>query len=214
MIQQAGLPGVGTMRIAITRELDEETLQDTAALHCKLLPGSVISRFGRAFARSFYRYAASSQTEMVFAARDLDTTIAAAILSLQPHDLQRRLLIHTSLALHMAAHPFAAISAFQDWLFPRLTGDIDPKLPEIIAIFTAPSHQNLGVGGQLLQIIERELTARGVPHYGLRTADSSGNRAVKFYEKHGFVLAGHAHSSHGRFRVMTRRIAGTDVRKG
>src|SRR5262245_48404106 len=101
-------------------------LRAAAALHCESLPGSAISRVGETFARSFYRYAARSPAELVFAACDGGATVAAAVLSLRPHDLGCRLLSHTSLMPHMAVHPFATADILRDRLFTRVTGEIDP----------------------------------------------------------------------------------------
>ncbi len=193
---------------AITRNPDDETLCEAAALHCRLLPGSAISQFGEGFARSFYRYAARSQSEVVLAARGSGAVIAAAVLSLRPYDLQRRLLLYTPLLPHMAAHPLAALRVLRDRSFARIEGDFDPTLPEVIAIFTAPSHQGRGIGGQLLRAAEQELSTRGFLRYGLRTEDVAQNRAIDFYDRQGFTIVGRGVMPTGRFRIMTRQIGG------
>jgi len=195
-----------TQAPTIVRDPGEQTLRQAAALHCLLLPGSAISRLEPSFARSFYRYAARSRAEIVLAAVQNDAVIAAAVLSLRPQDLQSRLLLHTPLLPQMALHPLAALDIVRDRLFGRTEGAVDPALPEVIAIFTAPAHQGRGIGARLLRGIEAELSARGLPRYGLRTEEAAGNRAIAFYDKQGFKAVGRAHTAHGRFRVMAKEI--------
>jgi len=192
--------------LTIIRDPGEDVLRETAALHCMLLPGSAIARFGENFALSFYRYVSRSSVEIVYAAVDAGTVIAAAVVSLRPHNLQRRLLMHTRLLPYMAMHPLVAGRVGRDRLFGRVEGDIDPALPEVIAIFTSPAHQGRGVGAQLLRGIENDLSARGLSRYCLRTEEVTGNRAIEFYDKQGFVVVGHAHTSDNSFRVMMRQI--------
>jgi ribosomal protein S18 acetylase RimI-like enzyme len=197
--------------VTIVRNPDEGALRQAAALHCALLPGSAISRFGVNFANSFYRYAGRSPKEVVFAALDAGVVVAAAVVSLRPQGLQRRLLLHTPLLPHMVIHPLLAFGVVRERLTQRVEGDIDQASPEVVAIFTAAKHQGRGIGAQLLRTIENDLSARGLSRYGLRTEDVTGNRAVGFYDKQGFVVVGHVLTPHARFRVMTKHIGAMKV---
>ena len=194
--------------IAVARGPDERQLREAAALHCRLLPGSAIARFGQGFARSFYRYANRSPAESVFAAIDSGAIIAAALVSYRPHDLQSRMLIHTSLFAAMATHPIAAAQIMRERLFVRTEGDIDPTLPEVIAIFTEAGRQGQGIGARLLRAVEAELSTRGLRQYCVRTEDAPDNRAIAFYDKQGFSVVGRTRTPQGGFRVMVRRIDG------
>jgi len=192
--------------VTIVPDPGEAELREAAALHCILLPGSAISRFGQSYARSFYRYAARSRDEIVFAAVDRNVVLAAAVVSLRPLDLQRRLLVHTPLLPQMVLHPLTAYNILRDRLFGRVEDNVDVTIPEVIAIFTATAQQRRGLGAQLLRAIEKELSARGLSRYALRTKDTADNRAIGFYDKQGFIVVGDAQTSHGRFRIMTKRI--------
>jgi ribosomal protein S18 acetylase RimI-like enzyme len=68
---------------------------------------------------------------------------------------------------------------------------INPTQPSkakfrLLSISTTPGSQSKGVGKEMLHFFEQELLRRGVPYYGL-SVKNMNRRAIKFYERHGFV---------------------------
>jgi ribosomal protein S18 acetylase RimI-like enzyme len=186
-------------------------LDQAAELHVLLLPGSAISRLGRSYARSFYRFAAKSRTEAVFVAAESGRVIAAAVLSIEPAHLQRRLAIRTSLIPCMLGAPAIATRMLLARVFGKLDAPINSKIPEVIAIFTSHDCQRHGIGAALLRAIEQELRVRGFARYSVRTEDVPSSRAVRFYESQGFERVGHVRTPDARFLVMVRQTCETQT---
>lgn len=55
-------------------------------------------------------------------------------------------------------------------------------------LWVAPQHQGRGVGGTLLEALERQIVAAGYAIAELETL-ASNVRAIQFYEQHGFMVA-------------------------
>jgi [ribosomal protein S18]-alanine N-acetyltransferase len=55
-------------------------------------------------------------------------------------------------------------------------------------LWVAPQHQGRGIGGALLDALEREIVAAGYAIAELETL-ASNLRAIQFYEQHGFMIA-------------------------
>jgi GNAT superfamily N-acetyltransferase len=58
----------------------------------------------------------------------------------------------------------------------------------MILIFADGSCRGRGLGAILLARCERLLLDRGHDRYVIKTDDDPANRALSFYERHGFVL--------------------------
>jgi ribosomal protein S18 acetylase RimI-like enzyme len=56
----------------------------------------------------------------------------------------------------------------------------------LLSIASKPGSQSKGVGKEMLHFFEQELLRRGVPCYGLSVRNKN-QRAIQFYERHGFV---------------------------
>lgn len=165
--------------------LDADDLDLVARMHVEALPGSLVSMIGRRYARVFYRYVARSTDEIVLLHRDGRELIAACIASLHPETLARRLLLHTPLALH------AALAVRRLPLRAMVAGARGPSAkppagPEILLIFTVPAARSRGLGNQLLARCEAYLANLGHRRLLVKTRDEPGNRAIGFYERHGF----------------------------
>jgi GNAT superfamily N-acetyltransferase len=199
------------MKLIIETDPAAALLGQAAELHVLLLPDSAISQLGRAYARSFYRFAAKSRTETVFVAVESGRVIAAAVLSIEPAQLQRRLAIRTPLIPRMLCAPAIAARIVLARVSGRPHASVDSKIPEVIAIFTSQDYQKRGVGAALLRAIEQELRVRGFSRYSVRTEDVPSNQAVRFYESQGFEPAGHVRTPDARFVVMVRQTGETQT---
>jgi GNAT superfamily N-acetyltransferase len=80
----------------------------------------------------------------------------------------------------------------------RLLGDVDsarPKEPHwyLATLGTEPSRQGRGIGSALLGAVLDHLDAEGMPAY----LESSKERNVPFYARHGFEVTGEIHAPKG-----------------
>jgi len=79
--------------------------------------------------------------------------------------------------------------------------------PEITYIFTNRSVRNRGLGHRLIERVDAFMASQGVDAYFVRTLDDPSNRALGFYDRHGFDRIG-THSEGGRaFVDFERRFA-------
>lgn len=166
---------------------DKNLLQRAAALHCRILPNSTISRIGLRYAEAFYNYAAKSKREFVFVAVGCNgELLGSSILSLEPASLGRRLLTQSPLIPALLANPLVGIRLGLDRLTSSQPKPCSAKTPEVISIFVEMNRQGSGIGSQLVRAVERLLVERSIPCYCIRTENSPRNRAIDFYRNLGF----------------------------
>ncbi len=181
-------------------ETDQHAL---AAMHCRILPDSLVSRLGRSYAQTFYRYVANSAREFAFVENDNGELISACIVSIQPETLQKRLLWRTSLLLHV---PFALPRLPLRSILKGLTGQTasrskQPPGPEVLLIFTAQRARGRGLGASTLRRCENFLKRLGHDCVYVKTLDSPDNRAIQFYLREGFKQCD-AFSKNGKRLVL------------
>lgn len=182
-------------------------LAAAASLHHEALPGSIITQLGSSYTQAFYRFARSSRDEAIFIARsDVEGVLGAAVLSMDPKSLSRRLLFKTPLLFHLASRPLLAIDVACGLFSAAGLPHDRERLPELVAIFSAESCRSRGVGKRLLDAIETYLASRRKSRYVVRTDDDPANRAIAFYRREGFQFA-QKFSAHGhRFQLMIKQI--------
>jgi ribosomal protein S18 acetylase RimI-like enzyme len=185
-------------------------LEASASLHHVALPDSIISRIGRGYTDAFYRFAAASPKEAVFSALGPDgSVVGAAVLSLEPATLSRRLFFRTPLAPHLLRRPRLAIDMGVEMLraFAAKDRSSCPRdLAEVLAIFTRPNERSRGIGRCLLRSTEAYLAQRNIASYMVRTVDRPDNRALAFYDREGFQAAGRLHAYGTEFLVLTKHV--------
>jgi GNAT superfamily N-acetyltransferase len=186
-----------------------------AALHCACLPDSLVSELGTAYAAAFYRYVNRSPQEMAFVARTGGDIIGGCVLTLSPATLRRRLLMYTPLLFH--AVPWLCHRVLRRASPPPSTAGcqlereevVPVHLPELILVFTRAESRSRGTGASLVALCEEFLAQLGHKQYLVRTEDHESNRALKFYERNGFVAFSRS-ADHGRiFRVFRKNISPT-----
>ncbi len=195
--------------------MDERDPDDLVAHHIDSLEDSIVGALGPRYVRTFYRYLSRSPKEILVVERSGDARIAAAaVVTLDPSSLTRRLARHTPLlpCLLLRAAPLLV-----RWLAglgtgagspPRTRDHADAGRPEMILIYTARGARGRGLGTALVQAVERELRSRRVTAYQARTVLAPSNRALAFYRARGFEPAGESTQWGRRFQVFVRRIAG------
>jgi GNAT superfamily N-acetyltransferase len=174
-------------------------------LHRSSLPDSLVSELGSAYTRSFYRYVTSSPQEVLVSERGVDNRIVAgAVLSFDPHGLNRRLLLGTSLALHGALRfPKVLRLALAPLGSEDERGDVH-DMPELLLIYAASEVRSRGIGARLVERIEQELRDRGVKQYQVKTVADPANRALAFYDRLGFTRSCIVAKQGKRFQVFTK----------
>jgi ribosomal protein S18 acetylase RimI-like enzyme len=184
-----------------------------AALHCASLPDSQVSELGVAYAREFYHYLSRSPFEQIFVARAGDEIIGGCVLSLSPRTLRRRLLLHTPLLFHAVGWLWRRVSRRGPPALSRRShppegeATVPRHLPELILVYTRAELRSRGTGTGLVTQCEQFLAERGHQEYIVRTVDDENNRALRFYDKNGF-LAFSRSADHGRiFRVFRKKVS-------
>jgi GNAT superfamily N-acetyltransferase len=193
--------------------MTEPDIRDLARLHTTCLTDSVVGALGERYVRSFYRYVTRSPKELLFVDRNAaGVIVAATVVSLEPHTLNRRLALGTPLVLALALHAYSMTKL----LWPRgaasggrAHSDAHQSLPEMILIFAAPGERGGGRGSTLVERAEAGLRTRGVTQYQVMTVCDPSNRALAFYRDRGFVPAGTLVRLGKYFQVFTRRIGNT-----
>lgn len=184
-----------------TDRLDADDVATLARLQTQLLPTSLVSRLGEAYARSFFRYVAGSDRELLLVERDAEKRIiAGCVVSLEIGSLQRRLLLSTRLLPALALRPIVLLSALGG-------GSGPPGSVELVLLFTDPAARGSGAGARLVASCDDELTKRGITRYQVRTFADPSDPAFRFYIRRGFRQAGEF-SVHGRrFALMNRDLS-------
>jgi GNAT superfamily N-acetyltransferase len=177
-----------------------------ARLQCAILPDSRMSLLGEEYVEACYRYFLRSPQEFVLAAGSQGRIVGGAFVSLAPHSLSRRLLLHTPLLPALARRPFgpAARRMVSDVLRPDPVPSAIRELPEMVAIFVESSQRGAGIGEAICRAAEEELARRKAIAYVVRTENHPGNRALAFYHRLGFAEA--AAGPDTRFVYLTKLL--------
>jgi ribosomal protein S18 acetylase RimI-like enzyme len=194
----------------VDRNPSEQWLSILADLHRACLPGSIISQLGQGYTRSFYRFAALSDEEAVFAVRDERDVFGGALLTFDPDTLGRRSARATPLLRHLAGSPFGAAARLivRNAIEGALGQGVVIGLPEVVALFAAPGHRSRGIGAALLLSAEGALRERQHGRYCVRTEDRPDSRAISFYERQGFEAIKRFKSGGESFILMAKSLPG------
>jgi ribosomal protein S18 acetylase RimI-like enzyme len=195
--------------------MDAPDVDALARLHVACLPDSLVTVLGARYARSFYRYVTRSPREVTVIERDdAGNVVAAAVVSLEPSSLNRRLMLQTSLLPSLLLNVPALLALFRSSFGTpgdSTTSEGAPAelpRPEMILIFTAPEVRRQGRAATLVRRAEQRLVQLGIPAYQVRTVLSPSNRALDFYRDLQFAPAGTAVRFGTRFQVFTKQLAG------
>ena len=164
-----------------------------AVLHTQSMPLSVLGRMGAPTLRRYYHWAAGSEREHVFLAREDGVVTGAAVLSLAPGTVIRRFVGSTPLSFAAAAAAaFLRDSAFRRDVFAWLGGDNGGSeyAPEVMQIFVAREHRSRHTGTALLRRVEEWLQQQAATRYYVRTLADNNQSTLAFYERRGFRQVG------------------------
>lgn len=191
--------------------MDEASLASVARLHADCLPDSLVGAFGQGYTRAFYRYIDRSPLEMLAVDRDADDRpVAAAVLSLEPATLTRRLLRHTPLLTSAITRLPRLIALWLSTMQARRRDrgtEVPATRPQLILIFTAAGERGRGRGSALIRSLEERLRARGITEYEVRTESDASNPALAFYRRRGFEPNGASVRLGTSFQVFRRSLA-------
>jgi ribosomal protein S18 acetylase RimI-like enzyme len=195
--------------------LSPDDIDQIAALQVDLLRDSLVSRFGKRYAASYWHYVDRAEEEAAIIVRATDGTIVAACaLSFAPATLAKRLVIHTPLTFYAIRNLFApwlwaAIRALvipERGAGPDLAADGLEDAAEIVMLMTHPHHRRSGHARALLVGVEALLAKRGLARYCVRTSDKDPG-AADFYRDNGFREAGYFNAHGATFKLLTKAIA-------
>jgi GNAT superfamily N-acetyltransferase len=184
--------------------VDGRDIAELAALHAACLTDSSVTALGPGYIRSFYRYIIRSDRELAFVERnESGRIVAAAVVSLEPATLNRRLLLHTSLLVGLVTHPASLLTL----AFARSRGPSNHSLPELILIYTSVDERGRGHATALLEQAERRMRERNVTEYQVKTVADPANPALAFYRRRAFTPSGTSFTLGRQFQVFTRRLS-------
>ena len=179
-----------------------------ATLHFECLPSSMPARLGLAYLQSLYRYVVRSPWEIVETVRREDQLVGAAVTTLRPLSLVRRLFLQTSLVRHGVALTPGVVRCV---LAGSLAGKKSPRVsvrdvPELVWIYVCPELRNQAIGSYLITETEAELVSRGVQRYAVRTAPEADDPAQAFYRRHGFRAEGGLRTFGNEFQWLVKKL--------
>lgn len=193
--------------IGVLAPNDWPGIRTIASLHREALPMSSVSKLGASYTRSWYRFAAASELDEVFVARDAKgAVVGGAMLTLSPEDLSKRVALQTPMVFHLALRPAMAFGIALDKLRSEDHASKVRGVPELIAIFVDSTHQSQQVGKRLLAFIEEWLRKQGATRYAVRTEDNLNNRAIAFYLREGFQEVSRFQAHGNSFRLLLKQI--------
>ena len=183
--------------------LSPEDIGRLAELQVQVLPESAISKLGRRYVRSFYRYAQHSALELVLVDRNEGgVIIAGCVVSLDVGSLERRLALHTTLVLEASLRPAWLWSAVRN-----LGGAGAPHAVELVFLFTDARHRERGSATRLMAQVEAELRLRDISGYAVRTFEDSTNPALAYYLARGLKMTGTIKAHGSSFCVLKKQLA-------
>src|SRR5215470_1387595 len=194
MATETAVPGWADGSLA--EPLSDLDVSRIAALHVASIGESIPTMLGAWYARAFFGALRSSRHERLFTVRVDGRVESACVLSFEPGTLYGRVLRATLPQLALAASAALLRSAqFRRFVasFVRELargGARETHAPELTYIFTHPQIRSRGLGKTLLHRLDRHLRERGVASYYVRTIDEASNRALAFYDAHGFQRIG------------------------
>lgn len=164
-------------------------------LHVESIDDSLPALLGSAYAADLYRFLARSERELLFVELTEERVESCCVVSLEPDSLQARIARATSFALGRSALIALRRPAFRQYLRGALrdalrSGAHSTRAPEITYIFTNRSGRGRGLGGILIDRVDTYLRNASFSSYFVKTLDVPSNRAIGFYERHGFVPIG------------------------
>lgn len=174
-----------SVRIRKARPEDSEAV---AALHARQIPWGLLSRLGEGFVASFYATMFGSPLGFGFIAEDGERLVGFATAVTDWRQFYREFLRG-----HLALAVRAFASGLGEGRWRRLletsryaaSDDLPPA--ELVSIALDPDTRGSGVGGELVQRVLDEFSARGVDAVRV-TAGSTNEPANRLYERSGFRL--------------------------
>src|SRR6185369_13148772 len=129
-----------------------------------------------------------------------------AVVSLDPHSLNRRLLVGSSLLPHLIRHAARVVRLTLSSNSDVAEAHVPLMMPDLLLIYTSPDERGRGRASALIDQVEARLRALKVPEYQVRTIADPSNPALAFYRKRNFVPSGTVSKLGRRFQVFKRKL--------
>jgi ribosomal protein S18 acetylase RimI-like enzyme len=194
-----------------TRAVDDA--RRIAAIHVASIDDSIPTLLGERYARAFFRYLGTSPLERILTTRVAGRIESVVVVSFEPGSLYRRVFLATLPELALAAVRATLTSAAFRRFAVRFALDLvrgragQTHAPEITYAFTSAELRGTGLGARLVALADSVVAERGHEAYFVRTADTPTNRAIAFYERHGFKRIERQEEG-GRVFVVLRKALG------
>ena len=194
---------------------DTREAHSLARLHENTLPYSTPLVAGLKYLRRYYTFLIDSHKELVFVARDRNSAaVAAAIVSLSPRTLSRRVLLAT--AASFVTGIVSSLVIGPQWRRKRIlqmlpamfTERASPlSSPELLYLYVATHARSKGLGKYLTQEVKSHLRAKGYETLHVSTVDAQRNTALDYYERNGFTRVGTFRRLGRHFALLTTKSA-------
>jgi GNAT superfamily N-acetyltransferase len=152
-----------------------------------------------------------SDKEITVVERNGDGSIvAAAVLSLEPATLNRRLLLHTSLFAHVLVRPRVLVPLMlgAGGIKKGAAAEAAASMPDIILLYTRANERGRGRGTALIDQVDARLRHLRITVYQVKTVAEPSNPALAFYRNRHFIPSGTSAALGRQFQVFIRRLEG------
>lgn len=177
--------------------------------HIEALPDSSLSLMGKKMVEIYYRSVLASPYETLFVAGE-QSLDGVAVLSLQPHNLMKRLVVDNLVNFNFYSSALSSITPLLKIISSALheTKELPAihDLPEVVQLFTLKEKQGTGVGTSLLNHVEDFLKEKGIGGYFVKTLTDPANPALTFYRNRGFIVVGNCVMNGQNFSFCTKRL--------
>jgi ribosomal protein S18 acetylase RimI-like enzyme len=159
-----------------------------AALHTTGLADAVLTLMGPGYLRRFYAFLVRSPREVVFVGRAGAEIVALCVVTWGEETVLARAVAATWPSFIARAAARLCVSApFRRACWGVLrAGRRSSHKPQILLLYADPARTGQGIGGRLLAFVEAGLAGERVLY--TKTDGGADNRAIAFYERHGFTV--------------------------
>ena len=195
------------------KSLSDDDYLQLAELHLANLERSIISQLGKPLLCRYYIFIAQSSEDFLFVNGDSGALRGVAVLSLDSDTVMPRFAKTYWLAFLIAlvrktlGQPSFASS------FIKSAGSSNPatenieQIPEIIQLFVDVKYRGQGIGGNILETVDRFLEKRDIPQYFIRTRVEDNEATLGFYARNRFNEILRADWKGVEFVFMSRNTA-------
>lgn len=161
-------------------------------LHRESLGRSLIALLGDVILWRYYKFVLASRVDHLFTAKRHGEIVGVAVVSEESRSIIKRFwfanpaVFGVFVAIGFFRHGQVRQSVLGTMFGREQSAAIDPKMPELIQIFTGSSLRNQKIGTSLLEGVEKFLRQSRYKEYFIKTELSRQNEAKFFYRNRLF----------------------------